>query len=312
MIVFIHLARIFGVVPFLRVENRKLIVPKIALRLSLLVQSFMVTLYIIYALQHEQIVYLFNRKSSEGNADERLMFTSLTIVFNFFIDILNLLVIIHLSQNNHKLANVLLKHFAAIDADQLFNAGQTISWKRDVLMTIFTASIYVARVSFIFSQFDKYKISFNIGVRFAYGMTLVSEQLISLICLEIKSRYEKLHSLLKLKVGCLNYKEARALSSLFISLRDAHFRLIRHVPKFLLFDILQLVLLVTTGVLSVLLNCLVAEEQKSTAWCATNALFAADCLWRVCFLVRNFGALQSEVRRKNPIPSKILIFLIYI
>jgi hypothetical protein len=298
MIAFLHLARIFGVVPFQRVENRKLKVPKSALRLSLMVQSFMVTLYIIYAFQHEQIVYLFSSKSSGGTADERLIFTSLTIVTNVIIDILNLSVIIHLSQRNHKLANVLLKRFADVDDNKLFDAGQP-QWKKDVLLAIFTSLIYIARVSFVFSQYDKYKVSFNIGVRFAYGMTLVTEQLISLMCLEMKSRYKKLHSLLILKVGCISYKEVHTLSSMLISLRDAHCLLMQHVRKFLLLDISQLVLLVTTGILNIFLCCLVpseGEEQKSASWCATNGVFAADCLWRVCFLVRNCGALKNEVR----------------
>jgi hypothetical protein len=236
-------------------------------------------------------------KSSGGAADERLMFTSLTILTNIIVDILNLVVIIQLSQRNHKIVNILQKHFVEIDDTY---AGQPPKWKRAALMTIFTALIYIARVSFVFSQFDKYQISFNVGVRFAYGMTFFTEQLISLMCLEMKARYENVHLLLKLKVGCINYKEVRALGSSLISLRDAHCLLIRHVRTFLLSDISQLVLLVTTGILNIFLCCLVpseGEEQKSASWCATNVVFATDCLWRVCFLVRNCGALQNEVRR---------------
>lgn len=94
-------------------------------------------------------------------------------------------------------------------------------------MTIFTAVIYTARVSFIISQYDKYMLSFNIGVRFSYGMTLVAEQLISLTCMEIKSRYKIFHVLLRKKVGSINLEEVRELSLLFTCLRDAQSRLVR-------------------------------------------------------------------------------------
>jgi hypothetical protein len=295
MIAFLYLARIFGIVPFLRVKNHQLLVPKWTLRLSLLVQSFMVTLYIIYAFQHEQIVYLFSSIFSKSAADERLMFTSLTITINFLVDFGNICLIVLNSQRNPKLANVLLKKFIAIDEQ---SPGTSHS---DVLMTIFTASIYVARVAFIFSQFDKYTISFNIGVRFVYGMTFVVEQWNSLMCMEIKSRYQKFHSKLKQQAGGgdSTYEEVRSLSCLFNSLRDGHTHLVRHVCKFLLLDISQLFMLVLNGILSVFLVCMVpkeGDEQKSAGWCASNGLFAIDCLWRVGFLVQNCGALQNEVR----------------
>lgn len=129
-------------------------------------------------------------------------------------------------------------------------------------MKIFTALIYTARVSFIISQYDNYFFSFNIGVRFSYGMTLVAEQLISLTCMEIKSRHKIFHTLLKKKVGSINYEEVRELSLLFTCLRDAQSRLVRHVRVFLLLDISQLVLLILTGILSVFLVCI---------WCRGRA-----------------------------------------
>lgn len=302
---YLYLARMFGIVSFLRVENHKLTVPKWTLRLSLLVQSFMVTLYVIFAFQHEQVVYLFNSISSKGVADERFMFTSLTIVFNFAIDFCNIFIIVFNSQSNHKLANVLLKHFA--DIDKQLPSARRLRWNSDILMTIFTASVFIARVFFIFSQFDKFKVSFNIGIgtRFIYGMTCVAEQLNSLMCMEIKSRYKKFHLLLKMQAGGgdSSYKEVRALSSLFYSLRDGHMHLARHVRAFLLLDIAQLVLLVIHGILSVFLVCLVpkeSDEQKLAAWCVSNGTtIATDCLWRVCFLVFNCGALQNEVRSQD-------------
>jgi hypothetical protein len=167
-------------------------------------------------------------------------------------------------------------------------------------MTIFTATIYVARVAFFFSQFDKYTISFNIGVRFVYGMTFVTEQWISLMCMQIKSRYQKFHSMLRQQAGDSTYEEVRALGSLFDSLRDGHTHLVRHVCTFLLLDISQLFILVLNGILSFFLVCMVpneGDEQKSAGWCASNGLIAIDCLWRVGFLVHNCGALQNEVRR---------------
>lgn len=88
----------------------------------------MVTFYIIYALQYEwPNNYLFNKSSSSAK-DERLMVTSLTITVNFAIDVLNLSVIIYISQHNHKLINILLKNFAAVDENALIVIEQ-ITWK---------------------------------------------------------------------------------------------------------------------------------------------------------------------------------------
>jgi hypothetical protein len=49
------------------------------------------------------------------------------------------------------------------------------------------------------------------------------------------------------------------------------------------------------GILSVYVICLTKEDgEQSFGWCASNGIFAADCTWRICFLIHNYGALQTE------------------
>lgn len=220
------------------------------------------------------------------------MFTCIVTVFNASIDYASLIVMVLMSQKIYKLINVLLKNFHALD-EQLSASPKS----KAGLLVVLTASVYVTKIYYLVSRYDNFRISFNVGARFSYGMTIVTEQLISLMCMEIKSRYKILHLHLKSRNGCCSLGEVRALHSALIFTPVPFPSRNACVRKFLLADISQMVMLITSGILNVFLVCLIpkeGEEQKSIGWCAVNGMFAADCTWRLCFLVHNCGALQSE------------------
>jgi hypothetical protein len=294
MIGFLYVARCFGIVPFLKIENKKLVVTNWTLRISLFVQSSMAIMYFIYVLHQDKMRYLlFNKRRRSFNPndanDVRYMFTCIVTAVSFAADIINIFHIVLVSQKSHKLINLLLQKFLTID-----KTISPIPKSKDVFFIVLTTSVFVAKTIFLFSRYDRFQISFNIGARFIYGMTLVTEQLISLTCVDMKSRYGKLHSLLKTRAGCCDLEEVRALHSTYSSLREAHSLFAGHVRKFLLSNISQMVLLIVNGILSVFVICLISKQQKSLSWCASNGIFATDCIWRLCFLVYNCGALQTE------------------
>jgi hypothetical protein len=294
MIAYLYMARLFGIVPFLKIEENKLVATNWASKTSLFVQSFMAVLYLVYILNEEKIKYLmFDKYSNSNDADDvRYMFTCIVFALHFAGDLINICIIVLMSQKTLKLFNTLLHKFSTIDE----NISPCPKSKAGFFV-ILAASVFIAKTYYLFSRYDHFRISFNIGVRFTYGMNLVTELLISLTCMEIKSRYTKLHSLLKTSTGNCNLEEVRALHTAYSSLRDGHALFAWHVGKFLLTDISQMVMLITNGILSVYVICLTKEggEQKSVTWCASNGIFATDCIWRMCFLVYNCGALQTEV-----------------
>lgn len=299
MIAFLYLARLFGIVPFLKIEKSKLVATKWTLRTSLFVQSVMAMLYLIHILRQDKIKYLLYNKQRSFNSndadDVRYTFTCIITTANFSADLINIFLIILLSQKTHKLINTLLQKFLTLDKEISHHSKSKAGF-----FVILTASVYIAKTYFLFSRYDHFRISVNIGARFIYGMILTTEQLISLTCMEINSRYNKLHSLLKTMTGCCSLEEVRALHTSYYSLREAHSLFAWHVRKFLLTDISQMLMLIMNGILSVFVICLVTnegEEQKSFGWCASNGIFAADCIWRMCFLVRNCSALQTEAGR---------------
>jgi hypothetical protein len=171
---------------------------------------------------------------------------------------------------------------------------------KSAIFVILAASVYIPKTYFLFSRYDHFRISFNVGARYIYGMIFITELLISLTCMEIKSRYTELHLLLKTRTGNCNLEEVRALHTTYSSLRDGHSLFAWHVGKFLLTDISQMVMLIMNGILSVFVNCLITKEGgelKSFSWCTTHGIFATDCIWRMCFLVLSCGALQTEACR---------------
>jgi len=291
MIAFLYLARLFGVVPFLKIEKQQLVATKWTLRTSLFFQSSMVTSYLVYLLNQEKIKYLMFGSFNSNDADDvPYLFTCIVTAFNYAVDLISLTVIVLMSQKTHKVLNVLLQKFAIIDHKFSHHPKSKAGF-----FAILALSVYIARTYYVFSRYDRFQISFNVGSRFIYGMTLFTEMLISLTCMEIKSRYAKLHSLLKTSNGNCNLEEVRALHTIYSSLRDGHSLFAWHVRKVLLTDISQMVMLIVNGILSVYVICLNKEDrEQSIGWCASNGIFAADCIWRICFLVHNCGALQTE------------------
>jgi hypothetical protein len=291
MIAFLYLARLFGIVPFLRMEKNKLVATKWTLGISLVVQSFMVILYLVYILNHEKIKYLLSR-SSDSN-DIPYLFTCIITAFSYLVDIVNVSLLVLFSQKTHKLFNTLLQKFATTDEKIFTHCLKS----KSVFFVILASSVYISKTYFLVSRYDNFRISVNVGARYIYGMILFTELLISLTCMEIKSRYTKLHSILKTSAGNCNLEEVRALHTIYSSLRDGHSLFALHVSKFLLTDITQIVMLIMNGILSVFVNCLVTKEggeQKSFSWCTTHGILATDCTWRMCFLIHSCGALQIE------------------
>jgi hypothetical protein len=291
MIAFLYLARLFGIVPFLRMEKNKLVATKWTLRISLIVQSFMVILYLGYILNHEKIKHLMFHSSD--SKDVPYLFTCIITTFSYSVDMVNVILIVLFSQKTHKLFNTLLRKFGTID-EKIFTRCPK---SKSVYFAILATSVFISKTIFLFSRYDNFRISVNVGARYIYGMILFTELLISLTCLEIKSRYTKLHSILKTSAGNCNLQEVRALHTIYSSLRDGHSLFATHVSKFLLTDISQMLMLIMNGILSVFVNCLVTKEggeQKSFSWCTTHGILAADCTWRMCFLIHSCGALQIE------------------
>jgi hypothetical protein len=303
---FFYLARLFGIVPFLRIEKNKLVATKWTLRISFIINSFMAVLYLVYILNNEKIQYLMFR-SSDLN-DVPYMFACIISAFSYSVDMVNVGLIVLLSQKTHKLFNSLLQNFETMDEKMFPRRPKS----KSSFFVILAASVYIAKTYFLVSRYDNFRISFNVGARYIYGMILVTELLISLTCLEIKSRYAKLHSRLKTSTGNCNLEEVRALHTIYSSLRDGHSLFSWHVRKFLLTDISQMVMLIMNGILSVFVNCLVTKEegeQKSFSWCTTHGIFATDCTWRMCFLMYSCGALQREACCIVFLPSNVLVSL---
>jgi len=287
---FFHLARIFGVIPFSRVNKYNISVSKCSLRLALFIQSLMALAYMTYSYQlYIEVLILF------GSNDVRLTVTSVSGSVNYIIDQFNIWSIVFISQKLPALLTVILGNFAFTDRNLT-----RINWRwskiRVRLLTFVTAAIIVVKNGLLIYQFDHLKLSVNIGARYIYGMILVLEQLISLLNLELNARFKAFHQEIKDKNGHNDLKDLRLLHDVYKALFENQSLIAQSFGKFLLFDLSQMFILIINGFLNVFLVCLSMKNGEVNSDFCVPAIFTFDCVWRFCFIARNCGSLQIEVR----------------
>jgi len=286
----LHLSRIFGVVPFSSVENYNISVTKWTLRLSLLVQSLVEICYLIYCYQR----YVHNYSSSGD--DVRLTVASASAIVNILFDHLNVCSLIYVSQKLPTLLNVLLKNFSFLD-EHLVEINWRWSKFRVYLITVQTAMFIVVKNGLLLYHYDHLKLSFNIGARFIYGMILVLEQLISILCLELLDRFKLINQKIRHLKGNTNLEDLRLIHDLYKALFKNHCLVAQSFGYFLFFDLSQMLMLMLYGFLTIFLVNLPrqnSEEDKLALF--VSVIFTLDCLRRFCFITRNCGRLQLEVR----------------
>jgi len=284
---FLHLARVFGVIPFSSVEKNKISVSKWTLRSSFLVQSAMVVLYMIYSYERYLPAYSLS-------GEVRLTVTNAIGFVVFFIDHVNVWNIVFMSQKLPSLLNTMSKNFHFFD-EHTPEINRRRSKIRACLFTVQTAAVIVVKTGLLFYHFDHFKLSFNIGARFIYGMILVLEQLISLLTLELFSRYKLVNQKLRRLKGQTNLIDVRLLHDLYKALIENSSILAQSCGRFFLLDLSQMFMLIINGFLNLFLVCL-PPQSNNAPYCVSRILFALDCLWRFCFITRNCGILHLEVR----------------
>jgi len=286
MVPFFYLARIFGVLPFSNIDTNHLTVTKCARLLSFLVQSFFGVIFLIYFINyyHQQPIA----------KEMRAMITSATVTINFILDQFNVWSIITLSQKLPRVVNGILRNFSF--ADKILEQSDT-TWRKIRLLffTAFTVTIIITKGTFLFITVDDNSFTVSASARYIYAMILVSEMLVSFLCLEIKSRVQILNK--ELKSSQVNFKEIKALHHVFQALNENHFSLSVCTRKFLLFDLSQMLTLVVFRALYLFVSCNGDQdnEGKRIILCIKDLVYMTDCIWRFCMLTRSCGTLQNEV-----------------
>ncbi|CAB3377564.1 Hypothetical predicted protein [Cloeon dipterum] len=242
-----------------------------------------------------EIVYIFHSVNQFNVQYEshnfRMTVTAAFAMVNYFIDHLNVLSLIQLSQKIPKCIIFMIENFKF--ADKKLNFQFRDMWG---IYALVTSSIMLAKIAFMIFGAANPRLPLSLSSRFVYCMMFVTEQLVSYVCLETKKRLVLLNELLRSDVEEKNFVRLTNLRAIFAALTDSQSALARLTQRFLLFDLSQAFMLVIVGAMNIYNHCAVADDPTINAtWCMTSAVFGLDCAWRICFLAASCGCLQIEV-----------------
>lgn len=293
MIPFIHLARIIGILPFSSVKAEKLTVTKISRLISLFALSVWELIYLWYFCKAFNGFISFN-EIHETNMRDTIK--SATFILNFLLDQFNVCAIIEFTWKLPGVVNTVLR--SNFRLDETLRLPRLRRWNKSyffLCVTIF-ALVTKATLLIILVNYDSWIICLT--TRYIYSVILISEQLLSLMCLEMRSRLDCVNKKLFLlrSIENLDLREIKSFQDAYRALLESQNFLSQSVKKFLLFDLSQMLFQIISRIVDTL-GYYVTLEARDTfnINLLKNSVYVIDCIWRYFTICWCCGALQSEV-----------------
>jgi hypothetical protein len=288
MIEFLRLASVFGVLPCTNSRSNK---SSISSGVILLIQLICQLFYVKYFCQNLKQFY-----DSGASEPIRVRITAVTALTNFFLDIFNVSAIIAFSLRVPKLTRAFLRVCAFNDKILKFS-DKPWSRIRKYFFTLFTASVMIAKNLYMFITVNLPELNVKLSARYIYALIVFSEQYVSYMNLEIKSRLAFLNKKL-ISTSSLTKQDVELMQGAFRELTKCQRLLSTSVSKFMLFDLAQLLMLIIFRALNAVVSCVVAEAEsaKSITWCTLNVMYLCDSVWRFSMITWSCGSLQAEVK----------------
>jgi hypothetical protein len=289
MIEYLCLASICGVLPSTKLGFHKSSVLSCAI---FVIQVIAEITFIIFF--YHMLTEFYNSGYSQPT---RTKITKVTALFNVFLDQCNVCAIIAFSLQVPNLTHKFLSICARNDEILQFNDKPWTSI-RMYFFTMVTPSVVIARNLYLYFSKHYSSVTTSLMLGYIHAMILFSEQYVSYMNQEIKSRLKFINE--KLRCGTrstLTQYDVELLQGAFKELTGCQNLLAKKVSKVMLFNLAQLLLMIIFRSLNAFLFCVLAdaESAKSTSWCGANLVFTCDCAWRFSMITWCCGSLQAEV-----------------
>jgi hypothetical protein len=296
MIPFLHLARVFGVLPFSSVKAEKLIVSKTSRLISLSVLSVMEIFFLLHFCTKFMRMLSLNEFH---DANMRDTIQSATFIINYLLDQFNVCAIIELTWKLPGVVNAVLRGNFLFDKTFLL---PDLGWryKRLYLFLCVTLFALVTKSTLLIILVDYNSWITCLTARYIYSVTLITEQLMSLMCLEMRSRLVCLNKKLKVLRSTINsdLSEIQSIQNAYRALLESQNLLSQCFTKFLLFDLSQMLFQIIGRIIDTFGSYVSMEAQDTNGihyLLLKNSVYILDCMWRFFAICWYCDALQSEV-----------------